>query len=162
MKVDLNPKVGTDPTVKLHREYRFESKNYTWSWKAPDPGNPPRPDRDPAHHAASRNPGWNTRWVHAYDPSYDWPIFERYGFATLDDYVDNLPWTDRFSGRTHHFSATQFEYTVMLPITDPPAAAVPPAPAPNPVMKFYNFYPAAGSSAVMNLDETNANLFLIL
>jgi hypothetical protein len=76
--------------------------------------------------------------------------------------VDKLPWTDHFSGGTHHFSATQFEYTVMLPVTDPPAAAAPPAPAPKPAMKFYNFYPKSGTGAVMNLDETNPQLFLSL
>lgn len=162
MKVDLDPKVGADPTVTLHREYRFETKNYTWTWTAPDPGN----DHDRIELLRTTLPqgtlDGKPTGVHAYDPAYEWPIFKRYGFATLNDYVDKLPWTDHFSGGTHHFSATQFEYTVMLPVTDPPAAAAPPAPAPKPVMKFYNFYPKSGTGAVMNLDETNPQLFLSL
>jgi hypothetical protein len=162
MKVDLDPKVGADATVVLHREYRFETKNYSWTWTAPDPGT----DHDRIELLRTTLPqgtlDGKPTGIHAYDPAYEWPIFQRYGFATLDDYVDQLPWTDDFSGGTHHFSARQFEYTVMLPVTDPPTAAVPPAPAPNPVMKFYNFYSRSAGGTVMKLDETNGQLFLIL
>jgi hypothetical protein len=52
----------------------------------------------------------------------------------------------------------------MLPITDPPGAAVPPAPAPNPVMQFYNYLPksAATGPAELHLDQTNTDLYLNL
>jgi hypothetical protein len=74
--------------------------------------------------------------------------------------VDNLKWTITFTRGTLHFRATRHEYTVMLPLTDPPAAATPP----NPVLRFYNFFPstAAAGAGVFNLDETKADLFLIL
>ena len=91
-----------------------------------------------------------------YDPAYDWPIYARVGFTDIDDFVDNLNWKVTFSGGKLHYSAQQFLYTVVLPITDPP---VPPA---NPALKLYNFFPktAATGPAVMNLDESGTDLFI--
>jgi len=160
MKVDLNPAVGTQTTITVNREYRFEVFHFTWTWTAPDPGNDP----DRIELLRTSLPQGTVDGLHLYDPNYEWPMYERYGFTSLDDYVDNLNWQDTFSKGTHHFAASLFEYTVMLPLTDPPAAAVPPAKPPNPVLQFYNFYPktAATGPAVLNLDETNAQLFLSL
>jgi hypothetical protein len=72
--------------------------------------------------------------------------------------VNNLNWTVTFSRGRLHFRTTRFEYTVMLPITDPPVAPA------NPVLRSYNFFPSstAAGPAVLDLDETNADLFLIL
>jgi hypothetical protein len=160
MPVDLSPAVGTQTIVTVHREYRYETIPFKWTWKAPDPGN----DHDRIELLRTTLPQGTVNGVHIYDPTYEWPLYERFGFSSLNDYVDNLNWKDTFSGGTHHFAATRHEYTVMLPVTDPPAAAVPPAKPPNPVLKFYNFFPrtAATGPAVVNLDETNAQLFLIL
>ncbi len=166
--VDLDPPVGAQATRTMHREYRYETRRFTWDWGAADPGQhqrgarlrPLTPDerdilRDTLPQGRVPNaPGGR----HLYDPAYPWPLYERYGFADLDDYVDNLDWQVRFDGRTLHYRAVSHEYTVMLPVTDPPAP-------PNlPVLRFYNFLPsrAAAGPPVLNLDETNADLFLIL
>jgi hypothetical protein len=164
MQVDLNPAVGTQTTVTIHREYRYETVPFSWDWRAPDPGN---------HHdrlevlrttlPQGRVPNTPTG-RRLYDPSYPWPLYERYGFTSIDDMVDNLNWTVTFSKGVLHFRATRREYTVMLPITDPPVPTVPPAPPAIPVLRFYNFFPSRPSAgpAVLNLNETNASLFLIL
>ena len=90
--------------------------------------------------------------------NYGWPLYERMGFTSVDDLVDNLHWVFPYSNKTFHYRAIRHEYTVMLPITDPPAGTA------NPVLKFYNFFPLkpASGPAVLNLDETNADLFLNL
>src|SRR5712691_4427426 len=38
-QVDLNPTANGQTTVTVHREYRFETIPFTWTWGAPDPGN---------------------------------------------------------------------------------------------------------------------------
>lgn len=154
MDVDLDPPVGTQKTVTMHREYRYETITFTWTWKAPDPGN----DHDRIELLRTSLPQGDLNGNHVYDPGYGWPMYDRYGFATLDDYVDNLNWKVTYSGGKLRYRATQYQYTVMLPITDPPVAPA------NPVLKFYNFFPlsAATGPAVLNLDETNTDLFLNL
>lgn len=158
-QVDLSPAVGTQTTVTIHREYRYETIPFSWDWRTANPGS----------HALQLDVLRNTLPLgtvppsnrHLYDPSYAWPLYERYGFTDIDDMVDHLDWNITFTGGTLHFRTNRHEYTVMLPITNPPAAGTPP---PKPVMKFYNFFPssAATGPAVLNLDETNAGLFLIL
>jgi hypothetical protein len=150
--LDLDPAANAQTTVKLHREYRYEQLPVTWTWTAPDPGT------DPLRLDLLRTslPLGETGGVHLYDPNYDWPLYERIGFTSIDDLVDNLDWKFPYTKGTFHYRAIRYEYTVMLPITDPPAGTA------NPVLKFYNFFPlnAAAGPGVFNLDETNADLFL--
>lgn len=156
MQVDLNPAVASQTTVTIHREYRYEKIRLSWDWGAPNPGN--RPDQLDILRNTLPQGTVPPSGRHIYDPAYPWPLYKRYGFTNIDDMVDHLDWVITYSKGTLHFRATRHEYTVMLPITDPPA---PPA---NPVLRFYNFFPsnAAAGPAVHNLDETNGNLFLIL
>ena len=62
------------------------------------------------------------------------------------------------SGTKLKFRAERHEYTLLIPIADPPAP-----PATKPTLKFYNFYPSSGTSGfVSTLNESNALLFLSL
>lgn len=153
MNVDLSPDVNGQTTIHVDRQYRFETPPpFTWSWAAPDPKDPQKR----LDLLKSSLPQGTLNGLHMYDPAYDWPIYARVGFTDIDDFVDNLNWKVTFSGGKLHYSAQQFLYTVVLPITDPP---VPPA---NPALKLYNFFPktAATGPAVMNLDESNTDLFI--
>ena len=144
MQIDLNPAVGTQTTVTVHREYRYETIPFSWDWGAPNPGN--RPDQLDVLRNTLPQGAVPPSGKHLYDPAYPWPLYERYGFTDIDDMVDHLDWVITYSNGTLHFRATRYEYTVMLPITDPPA---PPA---NPVLRLYNFFPsnAAAGPAVLN------------
>jgi hypothetical protein len=156
--VDLNPAVGTQTTVTIGREYRYETTPFTWDWKQPDPGTQAlRLDVLRNTLPLGRFPNTPTG-KQLYDPSYPWPLYERYGFKDINDMVNTLNWKITFTGGVLHFRATRHEYTVMLPITDPPVAPA------NPVLRFYNFFPSKASAgpAVMNLPETNVKLYLVL
>jgi hypothetical protein len=152
--VDLDPAANGQTTVAIHREYRYEQLPITWTWTAPDPGT----DTARLNLLRTSLPQGEVNRRHLYDPSYDWPLYERMGFTSIDDMVDNLDWVFPYRHGTFHYRAIRHEYTVMLPITDPPATGA------NPVMQFYNFFPlnAASGPAILNLDETNGDLFLIL
>ena len=161
MGVGLNPAIGTQTTATIHREYRYDTTQFSWDWVAPNPGN----RHDQLDILRNTLPQGTVDGLHVYDPAYPWPFYERFGFTSVDDYVDNLNWVITFSARTLHFRALRHEYTVMLPITDPPGPPPSPgAPRPNPVLQQYNFFPvsAAAGPAALHLDETNNDLFLIL
>lgn len=159
MNVGLNPAVGTQTTATIHREYRYEPINFSWDWRAPNPGN--RPDQlDVLRNSL---PQGTVGGRHLYDPAYPWPLYERFGFSSIDDFVDHLDWVITFTGGVLHYRATRHEYTVMLPITDPPGP--PPSPGaarPNPVLRLYNFFPLSATTGtfVGNLPENNVDLFL--
>jgi hypothetical protein len=153
--VDLDPPANGQTNVKIHREYRFEVTPVPFTVRAPDPGN----DHDRIELLRRTLPNAkNPAGLKLYDPNYPWPLWKRMGFTTLDDFVDKLAWQDVFNAKTstHNFTADLLEYTVMLPLTDPPAAPAAPK------MKFYNFYPDGAGTADMHIDETNTNLYLIL
>lgn len=152
--VDLSPAANTQTTVTMHREYRYEQLPVTWTWSAPDPGT----DALRLDLLRTSLPLGTLNGQHVYDPGYGWPMYERMGFTSIDDLVDHLHWVFPYSNKTFHYRAIRHEYTVMLPITDPPAGAS------NPALKLYNFFPqtAASGPGVFNLDETNTDLFLNL
>jgi hypothetical protein len=153
-KVALSPAVGAIATAAVHREYRYTTSDpFTWSWKTADPGT--QAGRLKILHDTL--PQGTFRGVHAYDPDYPYPIYERYGFTDVDDYVNNLDWKVTFSKGTLHFRAVRHEYSVQIPI-----AGAPIAPSKDPTLTFYNFYPSKATSppAATNLDETNAELYI--
>jgi hypothetical protein len=153
-QVALSPAVGAVSTATLHREYRYtRSVPFTWSWKAADPGT--QAGRLKILHDTL--PLGTYRGVHAYDPDYPYPMYERYGYTDVDDYVNNLDWKVTSWKGTLNFSAVRHEYTVQIPIAGDPVA-----PSTDPDLTFYNFYPSRSSSppAVTNLDETNAALYI--
>jgi hypothetical protein len=152
--VDLSPAANAQTTVTIHREYRYEHLPVNWTWSAADPGT----DALRLDLLRTSLPLGTFKGQHMYDPGYGWPFYERMGFTSIDDLVDNLHWVFPYSKGTFHYQAIRHEYTVMLPITDPPLGTA------NPALKFYNFFPLnpASGPAVFNLDETNTDLFLNL
>jgi hypothetical protein len=171
ISVDLDPPANGQTTVTIHGEYRYDPITFG-PWEAPPqvPANHQRtrgresrqPTADERQFLKDTLPQFEFGGRHLYDPAYEWPDYERYGFRDLDDYVDNLDWRVTFNGRTLRFRAVRHEYTVMLPITDPPARPPPPAPPTLPVLRFYDFLPsrAAAGPAILHLDETNNDLYL--
>jgi hypothetical protein len=154
---DLDPPANSQTNVKIHREYRFDVTRIPFATFGADPGN----DHDRIELLRRDLPKAKTAaGLKVFDPNYPWPLWQRIGFASLNDFVDNLAWKDVFDSKAgkHNFTAELIEYTVMLPLTDPPAAV-----GKTPKMKFYNFYPdAAAGTADMRIDETNPQLYLIL
>jgi hypothetical protein len=65
MAVDLDPQANGQQTVTMHREYRFESIPFTWTWGAPDPGN----DHDRIELLRTSLPLGTLGGEHRYDPA---------------------------------------------------------------------------------------------
>jgi hypothetical protein len=66
-----------------------------------------------------------------------WPLYERAGYASMDDYMAGHHWTFPAAGAAPMTIGRRIEYTVVLPITDNSGA--------KPVLIF-NFFPAPGAA----------------
>lgn len=72
-----------------------------------------------------------------FDPGHAWPMYQRAGFSSLDEYMDGHLWHFGPTNAGPLTTGLRFEYTVVLPIIDNSG--------PKPKL-FYNFYPATGSA----------------
>jgi len=71
-----------------------------------------------------------------FKPAHVWPMYERAGYASMDDFMDGHHWTFPAAGAAPLTIGRRIEYTVLLPITDNSGA--------KPILIF-NFYPAPGA-----------------
>jgi hypothetical protein len=74
---------------------------------------------------------------------HPFPVFKRYRQSNIDDFVDNLSWafTPDAAHSTLACVGSQHEYTVLVPITDPPDLKT--------GNLIFNFYPSPGSTAAV-------------
>ncbi|MEO8827572.1 hypothetical protein [Lapillicoccus sp.] len=87
--------------------------------------------------------------------AHPFPMFTRYTQNSIDDFVDNMNWScswDRPSSLMICVGS-QHEYTVLVPVTDPPDLAT--------GKLIYNFYPPSSSAltAVEELLTSDATMF---
>jgi hypothetical protein len=72
-----------------------------------------------------------------FKPAHVWPMYERAGYASMDDFMAGHHWTFPADGAEPLTIGRRIEYTVLLPITDDSGA--------KPVLIF-NFFPAPGAT----------------
>jgi hypothetical protein len=83
-----------------------------------------------------------------YQDAHAFPVYRRYGYAKLDDFVDNIVWNMNYqAGKVKQYTlqyvGTRFRYRLQVPITTPGTSQL-----------IYNFYPDTGTPDV-NFSETN-------
>lgn len=75
--------------------------------------------------------------------SHPFPVYERYGYNTLDEFMDGWTWTFKPRGKAVDevkFNATRHEYTVIQPITEPTTGVL-----------IMNFYPTTKKGKMVEL-----------
>ncbi len=87
--------------------------------------------------------------------THPFPTYKRYDHDSIDEFVDNMNWACSWDS-THSVMVcvgSQHEYTVLVPVTDPPDLAT--------GKLIYNFYPPSPStlSAVDELLTSDSTLF---
>ena len=93
----------------MHREYRFKVNPFAFTVSAANPGN----DKDRIELLRRILPkGKNAAGLQLHDPNYPWPFWKRFGFAKLDDCVDNLNWKDDFKAGKEAESGLGFDRLV--------------------------------------------------
>ena len=72
-----------------------------------------------------------------FNANHVWPMYQRSGFATLDDFMDGHLWSFGDENAGPLAIGRRFEYTVVLPIVD--------TGGPKPKL-YFNFFPAPGAA----------------
>lgn len=87
--------------------------------------------------------------------THDFPVWERKGYASFDDFIAGHHWTSSVSGNDVTVKGHRWEYTVVTPVVSLDTATA--------GQLIFNFYPEAGTShtAVRSplLVETNTSFF---
>lgn len=84
-----------------------------------------------------------------YRATHPFPEYVRFGYASLDDFMEGWEWDFRFDSGTLNFNAVRHEYTVIQPIVDPSSNKL-----------YLNFYPTRSQGAVLEmLDPSDKRFF---
>lgn len=149
--VNLGTTLGTQSKIRQSIDFRHDVARFTYriSGLSPIPAPPDRLDtlRQALNNDAAQ-PGSNFASTHPL------PMYARYSQSSIDDFVDNLSWTfSTDASQTLICVGSQHEYTVLVPIVDPPDLAT--------GNLIFNFYPSAGSTAaaVTNLTTGDDTMF---
>jgi hypothetical protein len=149
----LGRKLGT----QTRRRVEIWFSHYEPWLTANVPGLTGLPSDDPARIAALRNqlhaaanvPG--SPWA----STHPLPMYQRFAHSSIDEFVDGMNWAFTWDASTSMMGCTgsQHEYSLHVPITDPPDLST--------GKLIYNFYPSPGSSdaAVNELLTSDNTLF---
>jgi hypothetical protein len=71
----------------------------------------------------------------AYKDTYDYPVYKRYHFQSLQDFVNGWDWTVSQAGTNQlQYVGTRYRYELWIPVTEPGTDRL-----------IYNYYPASGA-----------------
>lgn len=86
-----------------------------------------------------------------YRDTHPFPMYVRYGHASLDEFLDSWTWRFRYDRRRRvmHFNGNRIEYTVIRPVVDPATNEL-----------YLNFYPSGPEGSVIErLRHEDARFF---
>jgi hypothetical protein len=136
-------------SVGINKQFRVHVEEVGWSHD-PGAGNPIPNDKAGRLAMLKSSIAADAR----FDDAHAWPIWERRGFASFDDYFDGHEWSFSINQGTLVAIGRRTVYTVVEPIVDRTKA--PPRPL------IFNFYPGPGSaeqSILTGLDESDNTFF---
>jgi hypothetical protein len=145
---NLGQNIGHNLTrFRLLHEFRNEVEKTGYSVSlAADPGN--RAAREAKFQTSIR-----AHPLYQAPPAHEFPIYMRYGYNSLDEFLDGFAWTYNWQKKKKILVCTGSRrvYTVLLPIVEPGTLDL-----------IFNLYPVAGSGMVQvtNLQRNDARLFL--
>jgi hypothetical protein len=149
--INLGQTIGTQTKLRVGIEFRHDVPRYTYRISGLSPIPTTRADRIAALRSALNTDA--TQPDSLFASTHPFPMYERYGQSSIDDFVDNLSWQFSVAHGTLICVGTQHQYTVIVPITDPPDLATGDL--------IFNFFPPAGSAAspLNNLLTSDSDLF---
>jgi hypothetical protein len=144
---NLGVTIGTRQTIIVPRQFNLEREQFTYTITFPVPNDVPRADaeqRDALEDSLALNP--------EFDAGHDFPKFERWGYASVDDFLDGFEWTFRRRGRRLLSTGARRTYMLILGIRDLATHNL-----------IFNFYPFAGTphaAITTGLIETDGRFFV--
>ena len=88
---------------------------------------------------------------HKFESSHPYPVYKRYGYASLDDMINGFDWVMKIKGKVMTVDGYRHQYICMPPVVD----------ATNDTL-LYTFYPdasASGLTQVIQVSEDDHQLF---
>lgn len=133
--------------LTLDASFRHDAERFTFTLSY-GAGSPPTS-------AAAKKADMKTSMagVAVFGVAHPFPMYARYEYNNLDQFVDGFTWAFTFDKNSHDMRCvgTRHRYTLIVPITDPANNNL-----------FYNFYPYAGNPTpvIRQLLESDARFFL--
>ena len=150
--VRLGRSLGTRESIRATIRFRHDEPQFSFQIRGL-PGLPAKADQLDTLRQKLKLDADNAGSMFA--ATHPFPLYERYGRSSVDNFVDNLEWSFSWDAKHREMIcvARQHEYSVLVPITDPPDVAT--------GKLIYNFYPKAGSphAAVDELLTSEATMF---
>ena len=147
MRVDLGETVAGLTRINAGREYRHSRTRGTFIV----PNVTSRPDSSNHRNLLKTH----LLTIDAFKSDHAFPGYERLGYSSLDDMLDNLTLTYTYASRQNELRCqyTRYEYRVLLPVRDVATGNL-----------IFNFYPKTGTAhtAVNNMLESDTRLFAIV
>lgn len=147
VRATLGTSIGRLNTINVPRQFRVDRLPYTYTITYPTRGDVP------GSAAAQRTAFENAiRAQDSFLSTHAFPVYERLGYATMDDFIDGYRWLIRRSGRRLVARGARTEYTVVVVITDRASGHL-----------IFNFHPRTGTafpSMTTALQETDNTFFV--
>jgi hypothetical protein len=138
----LGQTIGRRTTAPTGAEFRHEIDRFTLDWGTRIAASTPQADiRTELENGLGPE----------FQPSHQFPVFERYGFASLTDFLAAFEWTPRnASGGGSTVTGRRHIYLALAPVLDPATDTL-----------LFNFQPSPGSAvqAQTNVPESDARIF---
>ncbi|MFT3901543.1 MAG: hypothetical protein QM727_00045 [Niabella sp.] len=144
-------------TISFKREFRYENKKaFTITITYANPASIPLTGPGKLADFQSFLTTYKFRpsdAVTAFDNTHPYPMHVRWGFTSLQDFVNGMDWKFSVNGDKMVCMGYYHEYTLLTPITDRS-----PGNAGNLIFNFYPA-PASGFTAINKLDTTNRSFY---
>lgn len=146
-RATLGAAIGRLTTIFVPRQFRVDRLPFTWTITFPRPSDVPAPaGRQAAFEDSLRNDDKDR-----FSDLHEFPMYERLGYATFDDFIDGYRWRHTKSGRRLVTRGTRTEYTIVVVIKDRTTGHL-----------IFNFHPRSGTSfpaMTTALQETDSDYF---
>jgi len=133
--------------LTIDESFRHDAERFTFSVNYGS-GSPPSSDT-----AKKADMKTSMAGVPVYQATHPFPMYARYEYDDLDQFVDGFTWAFSYNSKTHVLRCvgTRHRYTLIVPISDPATSNL-----------FYNFYPYAGNPTPVTkqLLESDTRFFL--
>lgn len=146
VRAPLGVNIGRLNTINTPQQFRVNRSRFRLTITYPTPGDVPASDADRLQALED-----SIRGDARFDINHDFPMYERLGYPTFDDFFAGFNWNCQRNGRRLVCAGRRVEYTVVIPITDPATSDL-----------IFNFYPNVGSphaAITTGLQENDADYF---
>src|SRR5690606_8369117 len=113
VNLNLGQTIGTRTTVQYGIEFRTDIEQYAYTREFPTASDVPNEEtarKQALEESLNNQPH--------FDPSHDFPIYERWGYDSLNDFIQGFTWHFDKNGSTLVCLGTRFSYTLLPPIVE--------------------------------------------